>query len=119
MRSERTILMRLIRAKTMEEVQEICINRSEELDECESQCGIQVQNNQRFQSNQQPHAQTFQTQQGNQQSPSMQRIMANNPDLIPRVAPPSSEGAAKALEARAALIATRGVKAGEAAPRKG
>lgn len=49
----------------------------------------------------------------------MQRIMANNPDLIPRVAPPSSEGAAKALEARAALIATRGVKAGEAAPRKG
>lgn len=39
-----------------------------------------------------------------QQSPSMQRIMAQNPDLIPQAAPPVSPAAAQALAAREALI---------------
>lgn len=38
------------------------------------------------------------------QSPSMQRIMQSNPDLIPKVAPPVTPAAAQALAARQALI---------------
>jgi hypothetical protein len=42
------------------------------------------------------------------QSPSMQRIMQQNPDLIPRVAPPVTPAAAQALAARQALIMSAG-----------
>lgn len=49
------------------------------------------------------------------QSPSMQRIMANNPDLIPKVAPPVTPAAAAALAAREALI----MGAGKDKPEKG
>jgi len=38
------------------------------------------------------------------QSPSMQRVMADNPDLIPKIPPPVTAAAANALAQRAALI---------------
>lgn len=48
------------------------------------------------------------------QSPSMQRIMMENPELIPKIAPPVTPAAAAALQARQALI-QKSVK-GEAEP---
>lgn len=38
------------------------------------------------------------------QSPSMQRLMANNPDLIPKPPVPATPAAAQALAARQALL---------------
>ncbi len=55
------------------------------------------------------------------QAPSTQRIMQNNPDLIPKVAPPVTPAAAQALAARQALIegANRSKpEAGRTSPRK-
>lgn len=60
----------------------------------------------------QSHAQAF-TQEVNEivrnpamanQSPSMQRLMRENPDLVPKIAPPVTPAAAQALAARQALI---------------
>lgn len=63
-----------------------------------------------------------------QQSPSMQRIMAQNPDLIPQavaspvvVAPPETPAAAEALQRRAAIINGTGKSKpleGKTGPRK-
>lgn len=55
------------------------------------------------------------------QSPSMQRIMQGNPDLIPKVAPPVTPAAAQALAARQALISGAGKdkpESGRTGPRK-
>lgn len=55
------------------------------------------------------------------QSPSMQKIMQSNPDLIPKVAPPVTPAAAQALAARQALILGAGKdkpEPGRTGPRK-
>lgn len=55
------------------------------------------------------------------QSPSMQRMMAQNPDLIPKIADPVTPAAAAALSSRAALLAGAGKEkpeAGRTSPRK-
>lgn len=55
------------------------------------------------------------------QPPSMQRIMQQNPDLIPKVAPPVTPAAAAALAARQALIEGAGKskpEQGRTGPRK-
>lgn len=55
------------------------------------------------------------------QSPSMQRIMQQNPDLIPKVSPPVTPAAAAALAARQQLIegANRSKpESGRTSPRK-
>lgn len=55
------------------------------------------------------------------QSPSMQRMMAANPDLIPKVPEPITPAAAAALASRAAVLAGAGKErpeSGRISPRK-
>lgn len=55
------------------------------------------------------------------QSPSMQRLMQSNPDLIPKPPMPSNPAAAQALAARNALLASAGSEKpenGRRSPRK-
>lgn len=55
------------------------------------------------------------------QSPSMQRIMEANPDLVPKMPQPVTAAAANALASRAALLATVGKEKpepGRSGPRK-
>lgn len=51
------------------------------------------------------------------QSPSMQRIMASNPDLV-KPPTPVTTAAAQALAARQALLESRGAEPGRKSPRK-
>jgi len=95
--SERTFLMKVFaREDATKEMREMIIKRCEELDNAMDYAPPT------------PRA-VFPTNNPDigRQSPSMQRIMANNPDLIPQapVAPvPVSPAAAQALAARQALI---------------
>lgn len=52
------------------------------------------------------------------QQPSMQRLMANNPDLIPKPPVPVTPAAAQALAYRQSLMESKGQESGRKAPRK-
>lgn len=104
--SERTFLMKLFLAKNLDEMREMCVKRSEELDEMPMQ---QIATRVPVYAPQMSVPTTDTNNSMAQQSPSMQRIMAQNPDLIPapKAVIPATPAAAQALADRQRVINER------------
>jgi len=113
--SERTFLMKIFARKdATDEMREMIITRCEELDEAVPQQTV---------SRGTPMMTEYGTLTAQSQAPSMQRLMAQNPDLVPRPQPPvpATPAAAQALAARQALLNSAGVEKpenGRRSPRK-
>lgn len=100
--------MKLFLAKNLDEMREMCVKRSEDLDSI-PQIGYQqnVPTPNRVQPTQMhpgPPADLNADPIISQQSPSMQRLMEKNPDLIPRPPVPVTPAAAMALQDRQNMI---------------
>lgn len=92
--------MKLFLAKNLDEMREMCVKRSEELDDNLSYAPSRPITIPQMQS---ITAEPIVA----QQSPSMQRLMAQNPDLIPKPPVPATPQAAEALQKRQKLISDR------------